>query len=152
APAAKQERDVTIGKVPWIPISVTSRQRGDPHFSRSNESAAVTNGTSFRHIAHESNSRFPCHRRFEKFLKFRQRRNPVKHDAGAHHIKERIIKRECAGALQDVRFEIARNCSTKLLNDFAESLKLVAGVRGVLIGNWQMGRDAMDLDVWEPRN
>ena len=51
-----------------------------------------------------------------------------------------------------MRFEIARNCSPKLPNDFAESLKLVAGVRGVLIGNWQMGRDAMDLDVWEPRN
>src|SRR5205807_6234890 len=53
---AHQESGTSVGKMPWIAVSVTGRQGGDPHFSGSDKRAAVTDGAPFRHVAHQDNS------------------------------------------------------------------------------------------------
>src|SRR5881397_3241335 len=110
--------------MPWIAISVTGRQGGNPHFSGSDKRAAITDGAPFRHIANKDNSHFPCHHWLEQFLKFRERRNPVKHDAGSHDIKRRWLERKCACALQDMRSVISRNFRANPLDDSSESNEL----------------------------
>src|SRR6266576_4683477 len=120
-----------------IPIGVTNQHRRDPHLSRSDERPAITDGTALRHIAHESNSRFPLHHRFEKFLKLRQGRNPVEHDASAHDVENLFLKREYAGALQYVNLIIAGNFGAKLFHVSSEAQKLVARVFCILVRNWK---------------
>src|SRR5437867_10163703 len=100
----------------WITIGVSACECGDPHFSRRNERAAVTDRASFWHIANQPDPRFPTHRRFQKFLKLGQRRNSVEHDTGADDLVGRLIESERARALQHMRLVIARNRGPELLN------------------------------------
>src|SRR5436309_15787552 len=133
--------------MPWIAISVTGRQGGNPHFSGSDKRAAVTDGAPFRHIANKYNSRFPCHHWLEQFLKFRERRNPVKHDAGAHDLECWRIERECACALQDMRSVTSRNFSANSLDDSSESDELAAREFRVFVRDRHVGRNAVNVDV-----
>src|SRR5206468_9382208 len=126
--SAYQHGGATVRKLPWIAISVTSRQSCDPHFARSDEGAAIADGAPFRQIAHEANARLPCHYWLEQFLKLRQRRNAVKHDAGAHNVEGLRIVRSCACALHDVRLVGSRKFSANLPNYVSESDELVARV------------------------
>src|ERR1700757_2470387 len=146
---ANQNSGVAIRKVPWISVGVTSCQRRDPHFPRSDEGAAIANGTSLRHVAHQTNAGFPCHHRFEEVLKFRKWRNPVKHDPGAHHVEGAHMSSEAkhACALEHMRFIIDWNHGAKLLRDFAKARKLIACVVRILTRYWQMSRNAVNSDI-----
>src|SRR6266545_3385700 len=149
---AHQDGGATIGKMPWITIGVTGRQGCDPHFSRSDKRATITDGAPFRHIANKDNSRFPCHHWLEQFLKFRQRRNPVKHDAGAHDLERRRIERECACALQDMRSVTSRNFGANPLDDSSKSDELAACEFCVFVRDRHVGRDAVNVDVRQLRH
>jgi hypothetical protein len=85
-------------------------------------------------------------------LKFRQRRNPIEHNAGTHHIENLLIERKCARTLQYMRFVISRNGGAKLFYDLAKSQKLLARVLRVLIRNRQMRRDTVNPDLPQRRN
>src|SRR5260370_30852800 len=145
----KQNRGVTIGKMSWITVGVTNRQRCDAHLSRSNEGSTVADGAALGHIARESNSRFPCHHRFEKFLKLRQGRNSVEHDTSAHDVENLFIKREHACALQHVGLIIAGNFGPKFFHVLSKSQELITRVLRILVRNRKMCRDAVDFDVWK---
>src|SRR4030095_2158796 len=138
--------------MPWITNCVTGGQRGDAHLSRSNEGAAVANGAPFRNIADERNSCFPCHCRFEKFLKFRQGRNPVEHDASTDDIEERVRESEHARALQHMRFEISGSRVAQLLHDLAEPYNLIACVLRVFMRHREMRLNTVNLYVRQARD
>src|SRR5437868_8416763 len=92
-----------------ITISITRCERCDPHFAWRDERTDKTDRTSLRHIADETDSRFPGHHRSQNFLKLRQRRDTVEDDPCAGNIERRIGKGEQTCALQYVRFVIAGN-------------------------------------------
>src|SRR2546421_13031809 len=113
-----------------IAVSITARQRGHSHRTRRNECTAITDRTSFRHVANQTDSCFPRHGWLEKVLKFRKRRNAVKDDTGPHDLESRVVEGKRAGALQDVRFVIARNRGAQLLDNLTEPNQLIARVGG----------------------
>src|SRR5438067_6356421 len=114
--------------MPRVTVGITTCESRDPHRLRRDERAPITDRCSFRYIADETDPRFPGHRRFEQLLEFRQRRNSVENNPGAHDLINGLIEPECACALQDVRFVTARNRCPQLLNHFPKTQELISRV------------------------
>src|SRR5947208_17007549 len=104
-----------------IAVGIAAGERGHAHFSRRDECAPVADRASLRHVANQTDPRFPSHCRLEQVLKFRKRRNSVEEDARAHDLKSRVVESERARALQNMRFGIARYRCAKLLNHFSKT-------------------------------
>src|ERR1051326_3013660 len=137
--------------MPGIAISVTCRHCCDAHFAGRNERAAITDRAAFWHIANQQDLRFPCHHWLEQFLKLRQRRNPVKHDARAYDLERWRIECQRACALQHVCPVSSRNFGAKLLDDSSKSHDLSACEFRVLVRRGHMSRDAVDVDFRQRR-
>src|ERR1043166_3440020 len=98
--------------------------------------------------------RFPRHHRLEEVLKFREWRNPIKHNSCAHNGGDAcgLSEGEQPCALEHVRFIIDWNRGAKLLHDVAKAWKLGTRVVRVLTRDGQMSRNAVNFEIRKCRD